>query len=197
LVEIRREIRFEEERDRRFHEEIKRIPGCDLMDRCIQCGTCSGICPLSVYMEHTPRQIIALTRAGFKKDVLHSNAIWLCTSCYACTTECPKQIVITDLMYALKRRAIEDGVFPKRYPIPILAQEFYKMVYKTGRVTESQLVQRLYLRTKPLGMLAMSRLGLNLLKTRRMSLKADRMERPKELRRVLDNLEPLQRRRQP
>ncbi len=31
---------------------------------CIQCGTCSGTCPLSLYMDFTPRRIIALVRTG-------------------------------------------------------------------------------------------------------------------------------------
>lgn len=191
MIKVEREIRYEADRDREWHEEIKRMPGCDLMDRCIQCGTCSAICPLSIYMEHTPRQVIMLTRDGFKKDVIWSNTIWLCSSCYACTVECPKQIAITDVMYALKTRAIEEGVYPKKFPIPVLAQEFFKMVYKTGRVSESQLVQRLFLKTNPMKMLGMRRLGLNLMRTKRMSLKAETMERPAELQKVLDNLQPL------
>ena len=44
--------------------------------------------------------------------------------------ECPREIRITDIMYALKQRAIQEGIYPKRFPIPVLAREFSEMVQK-------------------------------------------------------------------
>jgi len=123
-MDITRRVRYEAERVHGFGGEIMAVPGCEGLFSCIQCGTCSGTCPLSVYMEHSPRQIMALVRAGFKDEVLQSNSIWLCASCYSCTVECPREIRITDIMYALKQRAIQEGVYPKRFPIPVLAKEF-------------------------------------------------------------------------
>ena len=43
-------------------------------------------------------------------------------------------------MYELKQRAIKEKVYPKRFPIPVLAQEFTKMVHDYGRITETWLV---------------------------------------------------------
>ena len=40
-------------------------------------------------------------------------------------------------MYELKQRAIHEGVYPKHFPIPVLAQEFCEMVYNHGRITEN------------------------------------------------------------
>jgi quinone-modifying oxidoreductase subunit QmoC len=182
---IQRELRFESDRDLGFADAIRKMPGCEAIDRCIQCATCSGICPVSTYMDFTPRRVIELTRSGFKADVLHSNTIWICASCYACQVECPKEIGIADIMVALKTRAIEEGAYPRGLPIPILAQEFHRMVSRTGRVTESGLVQRLYLRTNPLKLVGLLGLGWKLLRTGRMSLKADSMKRPESLRKVL------------
>lgn len=189
-----REIRFESDRDPGFADEIRSMPGCELMDRCIQCATCSGICPMSEMMQHTPRRIIELTRNGFKTDVLTSNTIWLCTSCYQCQVECPKEIGITDIMYALKTKAIESGAYEKRFPIPVLANEFFSMVKKNGRVSESRLVQKLFLKTKPAKLLAMRKLGIGLIKTGRFSMKEERMRHPEKLQRALANLEKLERR---
>ena len=73
---------------------------------CIQCGTCSGTCPVAGYMDHTPRQIIAMINQGMKDQVLESNTFWYCASCYHCTVRCPQEINITELMYALKRYSI-------------------------------------------------------------------------------------------
>jgi len=183
-------LKFDAERDPSFPKQIMARPGGEKLFGCIQCGTCSATCPVSIYMDYTPRQIMALTRAGFKDEVLRSRTIWLCASCYACTVDCPKEIKITDIMYALKRRAIQDGVYPKRFPIPVLAREFFKMVRRRGRVTESELVVRLMLQTNWLGMVKMWRQGLNLIRTGRFSLKPERMRHAEALRPIFAGGEP-------
>ncbi len=183
---IQQTIKYDAERDRDFPRQIMAHPGGEKLYGCIQCGTCSATCPVSIYMDHTPRQLMALTRAGFKKDVLSSVTIWLCASCYACTVDCPKEIKITDIMYALKREAIREGVYPKRFPIPVLAREFFKMVRSRGRITESELVIRLYLRTHWLAMVKTWRLGLNMMRTGRFSLKTEKMAHPEKLAAMLN-----------
>ncbi len=190
MAAIQQTIKYDAERDREFPRQIMARPGGEKLFGCIQCGTCSATCPVSIYMDYTPRQLMALTRAGFKKEALSSITIWLCASCYACTVDCPKEIKITDIMYALKRHAIREGVYPKRFPIPVLAREFFKMVRSRGRITESQLVLRLYLRTNWLALLKMWRLGLNLMRTGRFSLKTETMKNPAELARIFGAGEP-------
>ncbi len=180
-VKIERTIKYEADRVRGFADEIMSVSGCGQLKSCIQCGTCSGMCPLSIYMDHSPRQVMALVRADFKNEVLGSNAIWLCSSCYACTVECPREIRITDIMYALKQRAIRDGVYPKRFSIPVLAREFSAMVGSTGRITETLLVMRLFLKANWRAVLQSWRLGLGLMRTGRFVLWPERIERRAEL----------------
>jgi len=171
----------------RFLEEVSSATaGVARLEMCIQCGTCSGVCPLSIYMDYTPRQVMELVRSDFKNEVLQSHTIWLCASCYACTTECPRQIRITDIMYELKQRAIKEGVYPKRFPIPVLAEEFTKMVHDYGRISETWLVSKMYLRTNPLAAMGMAGLGMALMKTGRFSLKQDRIERREELAKIME-----------
>ncbi|MGO9216784.1 MAG: 4Fe-4S dicluster domain-containing protein, partial [Streptosporangiaceae bacterium] len=50
---------------------------------CMQCGTCSVVCPMIDYMEHSPRVLNAMLTAGSYDEVLRSRAIWACTGCYA------------------------------------------------------------------------------------------------------------------
>jgi quinone-modifying oxidoreductase subunit QmoC len=183
---IQQTIKLDAERDRSFPADIMRSPGCEKLEACFQCGTCSGVCPLSIYMDYTPRRIVYLTRAGFKRDVLKSNTIWLCASCYACSVDCPKGIHITDIMYALKQRAIRENVYPRGFAIPVLAREFFKMVRASGRTSESWLVIRLMLNTNIFKLFGMTRLGLNLMRTGRFSLKTESIRRPAELRKMLD-----------
>lgn len=185
MREVQRTVRFEAERVRGFSQEIMAVPGCDRLQSCIQCGTCSGTCPLSPYMDHSPRQIMALVRADFKDVVLRSNSVWLCASCYACTVECPREIRITDIMYALKQRAIQEHVYPKHFPIPILAREFAAMVRRTGRITETLLVMRLFLKANWRAVLSSWRLGLGLIRTGRFVVLPERIQRRAELRTML------------
>jgi quinone-modifying oxidoreductase subunit QmoC len=184
-----RKIHYESELDPYFSREIASIPEGHRLYGCIQCGTCSGMCPLSPYMDHTPRQIIAMIRAGLKGEVLSSYTTWLCASCYACTVECPKEIKITDIMYAAKRLAIREGVYPKRFPIPVLAGEFFKNVEHAGRNSEGRLIMRLFLKTNPLRMMKQTKLGWRLMRTGRFSMRKESVERTDELRSILKALE--------
>jgi heterodisulfide reductase subunit C len=174
-LNIQRRVKYQEELDLDFPDQVAAMPGAADLNRCIQCGTCSATCPVSVYMDLTPRRVVAMTRAGFKKEVLESNTIWLCASCYSCTVECPKGIKITDIMYALKRCAIAEGVYPKHFPTPVLAKEFFSKVRKTGRSNEGQIATAMILKTNPLKFLKKIPLGLKLLLRGRMSLFTEKM----------------------
>ena len=182
---IRRRIRYQREVDVGWTQRMVAKPGCEELIACIQCGTCSGTCPLSIYMDFTPRRIIQLVREGFRQDALRSQTIWLCASCYACAVLCPQNIHITDVMYTLKREAIAEKLAPKRFPIPVLAGVFYNMVRTHGRTSEFWIVLRLMLRTNPLGLLSMARTGIALLRTGRMSLGQERVKARHELQAML------------
>jgi len=187
-MQIQRTIKYESDRVRGFGREVMGVPGCEGLESCIQCGTCSGVCPLSIYMDYTPRQVMALTRSDFKREVLSSHTIWLCASCYACAVECPREIRITDIMYELKQRAIHERIYPKRFPIPVLAREFTEMVRRNGRISELLLVIRLFLKTSWRAALANWRMGPGLLRTGRLSLKSEKIIRRGELARMLDSV---------
>jgi len=182
-------IKYEIERDPEFARWITGVIGGERIRNCIQCGLCSASCPLSPYMDLTPRRLIHLSREGFKRDVLESFTIWLCTSCYSCTVECPRRIRVTDIMYALKRRAIEDRVYPRRFPIPVLASQFAEMIRRRGRVTESWLVFRVFLKTAVLRLMGMSKLGTKLFVTGRIGLLPESIKGRKQLQTMLEAVE--------
>ncbi|MFQ6007864.1 MAG: 4Fe-4S dicluster domain-containing protein [Candidatus Zixiibacteriota bacterium] len=182
-------IKYEGNLDPAFPAEIASNPGGEHLHRCIQCGTCSATCPLSIYMDYTPRRVIAMTRAGFRDEVLNSFTIWLCASCYSCTVECPKQIRITDIMYTLKQQAIKRRVYPRRFPIPVLAREFFKAVLRTGRNNESRLLSQLYLRTTPLRFLTKGFVGLRLWLKGRMKFGSETIRNRRELKAILDSID--------
>lgn len=184
-----RKIKYESDIDHDFPAQIASLPGGANIFNCIQCGTCSGMCPISPYMDYTPRQIVAMIRAGFKAEVLNSYTTWLCASCYSCTVECPRDIRLTDIMYAAKRLAIREGVYPKRFPIPVLANEFFRSVESNGRSSETWILVKLFLKTSPLKLLGQAKLGWRLLTAGRMSLKKESIKRKAELKNIMKALE--------
>jgi len=180
-MQLKRVVKFEAERDPTFARWVTQTVGGERIRHCLQCGLCSGSCPLSLYMDYTPRRLMHLSREGFKEEVLSSYTIWLCTCCYACMVECPKKINITHMMYALKTRAIQEGFYPKRFAIPVLAREFSKMIRGSGRITESRLVLRVFLKTAFWRLIGFSKLGLQLLRSGRMRLARERVSNSSDI----------------
>ncbi len=86
------------------------LHGGERLVACFQCGTCSGSCPTAPAMDYSPRRMLHMLRLGLGARVLQSRAIWLCTSCYSCTTRCPREIKITDAMIGLRRLAVDRGL---------------------------------------------------------------------------------------
>jgi heterodisulfide reductase subunit C len=186
---MRPAIKREADRDVDFARWVKQIHGAEHVKECIQCGVCSGSCPLGVYMDYSPRRLIHIAKEGFREEVLGSHTIWLCTSCYACTVSCPREIKVTDIIYALKRRAIEERIYPRRFPIAILAQEFGRMVRGKGRISETWLVMNVFMRTNVFKTFGMAKLGMGLMRTGRFSLKYESVKNKGQIETLLKTLD--------
>ena len=94
-----------------FLSRILKLPGGDQLLSCIQCGMCSGICPMGYAMDYGPRRMISALRAGRIEDVYRSDAIWLCVACFNCTYRCPVGVPITDRLIAgLREELLGRGV---------------------------------------------------------------------------------------
>lgn len=172
-----------------FLYQVSNIPGGEKIKRCIQCGTCTGSCPVSYTMDIPPREIIALFRAGDFESILASRTIWICASCYACTVRCPMGIRVTDLLYALKRMAMEKNLFPKKFPVYVLSRSFVGMANLFGRSYEIGLLAIFYLRTKPFKLLSLMPLGYRLWRRGRVGILPQRIKQRRELRQILREAE--------
>jgi len=141
------------------------------------------------YMDHSPRVLNAMLTAGSYDDVLRSRAIWVCTGCYACTVECPKQIPVTESIYALKRASMRAGVYPRRFITPVLARQFVRLVDRRGRSSEAWISLALYLRTRPFQLVRYAPVALRLMRRGRLPLRPDSVRKPAQLQRVFDALD--------
>lgn len=183
---VKDQSKFEAQLDPAFATEIAaEVEDGDLLHRCIQCGTCSSVCPVSAYMDLTPRRLIAMTRAGARDDVLHSMTPWVCVSCYACTVECPKRIPITEIMHAMRRISLREKTYPRRFTTPVMTEEFVDMIEDRGRSTESWISMKLYLKTNPGLLLKNAGLATRLFRQGRLGVKRASIRKRKDLRTLL------------
>lgn len=180
-----------ESRRSTFLEEVmEHTPHGERLVHCIQCGSCGGSCPNGADMQYTPRAIFAMINAGQREQVLSANTMWYCVSCYYCTTRCPQNIPITDVMYTLKRLAVAEGM-AKNTDAPALAKTFVGLLNAYGRSFEFGLASRFYLLTKPLAMLKMGPLGLSMFTRGRMALRPSRIRQIDQLRAIINKAKEL------
>ncbi len=158
-----------------FLDEVQaRTPGDCRLVQCIQCGTCGGSCPSGADMEHTPRQIFAMIRADMREEVLRSNTPWFCVSCYYCTVRCPQDVHITELMYTLKRMAVEARLYGDA-TAPDFSKIFINWVENYGRSYELGLMGQHMLRHHPAGVFKMAGMGAGMVSRGRMAFTPKRI----------------------
>jgi quinone-modifying oxidoreductase subunit QmoC len=139
---------------------------------CMQCGVCAGSCPLGNAWEHPPQEIFMMIRAGKRDDVLTSDSMWMCTSCYNCIVRCPRELPITHIMHGLAHYAKRLGIQPKNNPTQWFSEVFWNNMMKKGRVNELKLGLSLYFKDGFISgikeSLKNAKLGMNMQKAKRM-----------------------------
>jgi len=184
-------VKTEAELRAAFWQQVKSIPYGEKIKECIQCGTCTGSCPVSYMMDTTPRQNVALFRAGRIEDILQSRSIWLCASCYSCTVRCPSDIRVTDMMYALKRLAMEKKIYPEKFPVYALSRAFIDNVYKYGRNYELGLGIHYLLRVSPGKLMGNAGFGLAMISRGRLNVLPKTIKKVNEVRAIIDRAKQL------
>jgi heterodisulfide reductase subunit C len=159
------------------------------IENCIQCGTCSGSCPLAEHMDFGPRQLFAMAREGDMNDVLHANTMWLCVSCYQCVVKCPRGISITEHMYSLKKMAAAAGIKPPK--MLHLYRSFNAPVEKFGRLTDMAAMAGFGLR-HPVDAAANIPLGIKMALRKRLEIRPASLSNPVGFLRVLEKAKALE-----
>jgi len=176
---------------RNFVDEVAATPGGEHVLSCIQCGTCTGSCPVADSMEYPPRKIIAMVRAGMRDEVLSSNSMWFCLSCYLCTVRCPRGVKPTELAHALESLAVRQGYRVSGTVTPALYHSFVNSIKRNGRVHEFGMMVRFYLSvipyliSRPLSTIKMLPVGWSLWRHRRLPLMPHKVKEKGKLPEIL------------
>ncbi|MBM4241803.1 MAG: CoB--CoM heterodisulfide reductase subunit C [Euryarchaeota archaeon] len=97
-----------EDIDEDFAQQIKDA-GAETLELCFQCGTCTGSCPSGRRTPYRIRQIVRKSLMGLKQEVISSEELWMCTTCYACQERCPRKIKIVDIVKLARNEAAKAG----------------------------------------------------------------------------------------
>jgi heterodisulfide reductase subunit C len=97
------------EYDEEFVKKVQEISG-ENFHKCMQCGTCSGSCPMLEEMQISPRQLVALAHFGLSDLLLKADTVWLCASCHTCEARCPRGLDLPKLMEAIRQVALRKNV---------------------------------------------------------------------------------------
>ena len=92
----------------KFFEKLKELSG-ENVKLCMQCATCTGMCPMAAEMDHSPRKVMHLAQFGLTEILSTSNTFWKCASCHACTVKCPRGIDIAKVMEALRQQVLRKS----------------------------------------------------------------------------------------
>jgi heterodisulfide reductase subunit C len=120
--------------DRTFIEQVQKESGQN-PSLCYQCGNCTAGCPYTQYFDYPVSQVMRLLQAGQKDTILNSRAIWLCATCEACTTRCPCEIDVAQVMDTLRIIARQENRVSEK-DIKIFYDSFLDSLRHHGRIYE-------------------------------------------------------------
>src|SRR4030042_3805618 len=88
--------------------------GGEAFKLCYQCGLCETVCPWNRVRSFFVRSIIHQAQLGVAE--FGSEDLWVCATCGACVERCPRGVGIIDIMRAMRRLLVPDGVVPASIP---------------------------------------------------------------------------------
>ena len=90
-------------------EELGFIEKYDLLG-CIQCGRCTGGCPVAMRTDLRVRGFMYDTlNEELLEEISEKPEIWDCTTCFTCAARCPKGLEPLEVLIGLRGLQIEEG----------------------------------------------------------------------------------------
>ena len=100
-------------------DTIKRISGVNPR-KCMKCGKCTASCPAFDRMQFHPHQFVDMVENGRIDELMNSEGIDFCLSCFACVERCPRDVQPGRLIDAARQLVIrqkgQTGLAPEEIP---------------------------------------------------------------------------------
>ena len=102
-------------------------------EQCTECGGCDVPCPISLTnLGFHPYDISIKLLEGKEREVLKSNIIWSCTTCYACGQNCKVGMPPYEVIETLMNLSSRIG-----YHVPRKYKEYDKSIMRRGVIQRS------------------------------------------------------------
>lgn len=99
-------------------ETVTKDVGDNFMS-CMQCGTCSGVCPWSGISYYSPRQILRNISLETCTQATVDTAVWNCATCGSCVENCPRGIELIDLVKSVRQQNVAAKKLPRFFEAPV------------------------------------------------------------------------------
>ncbi len=122
------------EQKNEINKRLKKLQE-ELSDYCYQCAKCTSGCEAHKLLELEPHKMVALLKRGLIDEMVNSDIIWTCMSCFKCRERCPQKVAPVDVLFALKNMAVASG---KQVPGKYTA--WLQSVLGTGLLQETKTI---------------------------------------------------------
>jgi len=91
-----------------INERLSKLQN-EISDYCFQCAKCTSGCEAHKLLELEPHKVVALLKRGLIDELVNSDVIWTCMSCFKCRERCPQKVAPVEILFALKNMAVASG----------------------------------------------------------------------------------------
>jgi heterodisulfide reductase subunit C len=99
-------------------------------------------------MDYKPHQVMQMANQGRIAPLLSSRSIWVCASCYTCSTRCPNEVDVAGVMDGLRQRALVEKAVPAEARVRLFHRAFLGEIRAHGRVHELSMMARYKMATR-------------------------------------------------
>ena len=119
-----------------INERLKKLQD-EISEFCYQCAKCTSGCEAHKLLELEPHKIVALLKRGLIDEMINSEVIWTCMSCFKCRERCPQKVAPVEILFALKNMAVANGK-----PIPGKYSSMLQSILSIGLIQDIQTISK-------------------------------------------------------
>ena len=88
-------------------ERVREISGVNPL-KCMKCGKSSATCPAFNEMDIKPHQFVSYVANENVEELVKSESLWKCLSCFACVERCPRDVKPGKIIDAARQLVVRE-----------------------------------------------------------------------------------------